>query len=132
MELKTSSRVCAALCVLLLSLPASDGCPPTPPQPDKTPPVLVEGTCPSPRTVYVKNPSTGIAVQWPEPMATDPSTPVKVARADEGPANGREFFINDSPYYISYSATDAEGNERNPICTFNITVLLEGEKIPQK
>ncbi|XP_022084446.1 uncharacterized protein LOC110975889 [Acanthaster planci] len=120
MELKTSLSVCFALCVLLLSFPASDGC-----CRDHDPPVLVPGTCPSSITVCPDPHSSGKVVRWAEPRATDKSHPIRIDREDSCPPNGGLFTVHGSPYHIVYSATDSKENKRNPLCSFTITVRYD-------
>ncbi|XP_022084484.1 uncharacterized protein LOC110975916 isoform X1 [Acanthaster planci] len=140
MEPKTNLYVCVALCLLLLTLPASDAyarrrrrrsVPVVRKTEDSQPPVLVSGTCPSSMTVYVDSPSSKQIVLWSKPQASDESPPVSLRREDDGPPNGGYFTASNSPYYIKYSATDAVGNKRMPICSFIVDIEVEDKKPPK-
>ncbi|XP_022084486.1 uncharacterized protein LOC110975916 isoform X3 [Acanthaster planci] len=140
MEPKVNLYVCVALCLLLQTLPASDaiirrvrrrGVNVVRKTEDSQPPVLVKGTCPSTMTVYVDSPSSKKIVQWSKPRASDKSPPVSVSREDGGPLNGGYFNASSSPYHVKYSATDAVGNKRIPICSFTVNVKVEDKKPPK-
>ncbi|XP_022084487.1 uncharacterized protein LOC110975918 [Acanthaster planci] len=140
MEPKANLYVCVALCLLLLTLPASDAFGRRRRRHtgnvvrralDSQPPVLVKGTCPSTMTVYVDSPSSKKIVQWSKPRASDESPPVSLRREDGGPANGGYFNASSSPYHIKYSATDAVGNKQSPICSFTVNVKVEDKKPPK-
>jgi len=142
MEQRTNLYVCIVLCVLLLALPGSDAFHRRRRRShvtgrvvrqalDSQPPVLVKGTCPSSMTVYVDSQSPKKIVQWSKPRASDESPPVSLRREDGGPPNGGYFNASSSPYSIKYSATDAAGNKRTPICSFTVKVEVEDKKPPK-
>jgi hypothetical protein len=83
---------------------------------DNVKPVFVN--CPSDVTLNNDPSKCGAAVFWMAPIATD-DCGVTVTQIG-GPAPGAYLEISDSPYTITYQATDPSGN--TAICSWKITI----------
>ena len=86
---------------------------------DKTPP-LIHG-CPNSINLYSNRSSYGTYYDWVSPTVTDNLDALVELKQVMGPKPGSFFSEYQSPYTISYTATDSSGNIAIP-CTFIIYV----------
>jgi len=85
---------------------------------DDIKPVFIQ--CPGNMVVNADVDKCSAVVKWAEPLAKDECEPDVIITQTAGAASGSVFNVPGSPYTISYTADDTNGN--TAVCSFTVTV----------